>query len=341
VATVDFLTILADFAGSNVQMVTLGLVFAGILLVTIGAAASFGRDEVERRYGAAAAEGVGTSGSVSARRQAANDSWGAVSLGGVLAPTKEHERLAVRRRLIHAGYRGPNAVFLYFLIRAGLGLLLPGLLMIATLGFAFSAGSFDIELPLIGVSASSTILLLALLILIGYYAPPLFVRRRIRLRQQAIREAFPNALDLMQVAVQAGLGFDAALTRIAEEMRGAHPVLAEDLGTMVLEMRAGKPRDRVLNDLGERTGVEEITAFATVMNQSMSYGTSISDALETYAKEMRSKRMMRAEELANQLPVKMSVVMVLCLLPILFLIVIGPIAIRMIRTLLPMISSFD
>jgi tight adherence protein C len=338
---VDFLTILADLVGSNGQMVTLGLVFAGILLVTIGAAASFGRDEVERRYGAAATDSVGAAGPVSARRRAANESWGAAGLGGVVAPTKEHERLAVRRRLIHAGHRGPNAVFLYFLIRAGLGLLLPGILMIATLGFAFTAGSFDVELPLIGVSANSTLVLLGILILIGYYAPPLFVRHRTRLRQQAIREAFPNALDLMQVAVQAGLGFDAALTRIAEEMRGAHPVLAEDLGMMVLELRAGKPRDRVLADLGERTGVEEITAFATVMNQSMSYGTSISDALEVYAKEMRSKRMMRAEELANQLPVKMSVVMVLCLLPVLFIMIIGPIAIRMVRNLLPLISNIN
>ena len=335
----ETVTILTDLARDNLQWLTMGLVFTGMLLVTIGVAVTLGRDEIARRF--EAGSGGLPTGPISARRHGTTDTWGPEALGDIVAPKKEKERLAVRRRLIHAGYRAPNAVFIYFLIRAGLGLLLPGLLMLATLGFAVSLGSFRVELPLIGISASSSMMLLALLVVAGYYLPPAFVGYRIRSRQLAIREAFPNALDLMQVAVQAGLGFDAALARIAEEMATAHPVLAEEFTTVVLELRAGKPRDRVLQDLGERTGVEEITAFATVMNQSIAFGTSISDALETYAKEMRHRRMMRAEELANQLPVKMSVVMVACLLPTLFMIFLGPVFIRMIRVLLPLIHNFD
>ena len=110
--------------------------------------------------------------------------------------------------------------------------------------------------------------------------------------------------------IQAGLGFDATLARVGEELQAAHPYLAEEFLLVILELRAGKPRDRVLQDLALRTGVEEINSFQTVMNQSIRYGTSISDALEVYAQEMRHKRMMRAEELASQLPVKMSVAMV-------------------------------
>jgi tight adherence protein C len=340
VRIVEFMTTLATAAGLDVPTLTLGLVFSGILLVTFGAAVAFGRDEIEQRYAATVGEGSAAA-PVPTRRNGPNDRWSPSGLTGFVAPTSEKDRLAVRRRMTHAGFRHPNAVLLYYTVRAGLGLLLPGLLIIATLFFAVSAGDFKVEVPVIGFTARSTLVLLMLLVLAGYYLPPAYVSHRIKLRQRAIREAFPNALDLMQVAVQAGLGFDAALARIAEEMANAHPVLAEELGTMVHEIKAGKERDRVLQDLGERTGVEEITAFATVMNQSIAFGTSISDALETYANEMRHKRMMRAEELANQLPVKMSVVMVICLLPTLFLIFIGPIGIRMVRTLVPMISNFN
>jgi tight adherence protein C len=145
----------------------------------------------------------------------------------------------------------------------------------------------------------------------------------------------------MQVAVQAGLGFDAALAKVGEELQTAHPFLAEEFVMVVLELRAGKPRDRVLQGLALRTGVEEINSFQTVMNQSIRYGTSISDALEVYAKEMRHKRLMRAEELASQMPVKMSLAMVAFLLPTLFLIFMGPVAIRFLRVISPLLSGFE
>jgi tight adherence protein C len=334
----DILITLQALAGSQTQLLALTGLFLGVLMVTLGGAQAFaGSDAVERRL--ALAQGDQLAAGIEMRR--GGDDTASSTLGRLVAPSDERERLAVRQRLVQAGFRGAHAVRNYYLIRTGLGLLLPLPLLIGTFGFALNAGSFTVDLPIVGISASSTLVLLALLVCVGFYLPPLHVRRRIKHRQRAIREGFPHALDLMQVAVQAGLGFDAALAKVGEELQTAHPALAEEFRTVVLELRAGKPRDRVLQDLARRTGVEEINSFQTVMNQSIRYGTSISDALEIYAKEMRHKRIMRAEELASQMPVKMSLVMVAFLLPTLFLIFMGPVAIRFIRVISPLLSSFD
>jgi len=327
-----------ELAGGEGQLLALAGLFAGVLMVTLGGAVAIAsRDDVERRLARAHADAG--AGGVAMRRQVEGRS--ASKLAGFVMPTNERERLAIRQRLVQAGFRGPHAVRNFYLIRTGLGLLLPMPLLIGIFGFALSAGSFTVEIPLIGISASSTLVLLALLVALGFYLPPVFLRRRVRQRQRTIREGFPHALDLMQVAIQAGLGFDATLARVGQELQAAHPYLAEEFLVVILELRAGKPRDRVLQDLAQRTGVEEINSFQTVMNQSIRYGTSISDALDVYAQEMRHKRMMRAEELASQLPVKMSIVMVAFLLPTLFLIFMGPVVIRFIRVISPLLSSFD
>lgn len=334
----DILITLQALAGSQTQLLALTGLFLGVLMVTLGGALAFaGPDDVERRL--ALAQGDQLAATMEVRR--GGDDTASSTLGRLVAPSDERERVAVRQRLVQAGFRGAHAVRNYYLIRTGLGLLLPLPLLIGTFGFALNAGSFTVDLPIVGISASSTLVLLGLLVCVGFYLPPLYVRRRIKHRQRAIREGFPHALDLMQVAVQAGLGFDAALARVGEDLHTAHPSLADEFRTVVLELRAGKPRDRVLQDLAQRTGVEEINSFQTVMNQSIRYGTSISDALDVYAQEMRHKRMMRAEELASQLPVKMSIVMVAFLLPTLFLIFMGPVVIRFVRVISPMLSSFD
>ena len=336
---IEILISLQALAGGETQLLALTGLFFGILMVTVGGTLAFaGRDDVERRL--ALAQGDPGAAAIEVRRHG-GDGASSSKLGRLVAPSDERERLAVRQRLVQAGFRGAHAVRNYYLIRTGLGLLLPIPLLIGTFGFALNAGSFTVDLPMVGISASSTLVLLALLVGLGFYLPPLFVHRRIKHRQRAIREGFPHALDLMQVAVQAGLGFDAALAKVGEELQAAHPALAEEFRMVVLELRAGKPRDRVLQDLAHRTGVEEINSFQTVMNQSIRYGTSISDALDVYAKEMRHKRIMRAEELANQMPVKMSLVMVMFLLPTLFLIFMGPLAIRFVRIISPLLSSFE
>ena len=334
----EILIRLADLAGGEGQLLALAGLFAGVLMVTMGGAIAIAsRDDVGRRLARAHSNPGG--GGMAVRRQAEGRSRS--KLAAFVTPSDERERLAVRQRLVQAGFRGPHAVRNYYLIRTGLGLMLPLPLLIGIFGFALNAGSFVVEVPLVGISASSTLVLLALLVALGFYLPPVLLRRRIKHRQRTIREGFPHALDLMQVAIQAGLGFDATLARVGEELQTAHPCLAEEFLVVILELRAGKPRDRVLQDLAHRTGVEEINSFQTVMNQSIRYGTSISDALDIYAQEMRHKRMMRAEELASQLPVKMSMAMVAFLLPTLFMIFMGPVVIRFIRVISPLLLSFD
>jgi len=333
----NILNDLAALAGGEPQLLALIGLFAGVLMVTMGVAAIANRDDVERRL--AHARGEAGPGGLAVRRHAEERS--SSKLAGFVTPSDERERLAVRRRLIQAGFRAPHAVRNYYLIRTGLGLMLPLPLLIGIFGFALNAGSLTVKVPLIGVSASSTLVLLSLLVVIGFYLPPVVVRQRIRRRQRTIREAFPQALDLMQVATQAGLGFDATLARVGEELQAAHPDLAEEFLIVMLELRAGKPRDRVLQDLAQRTGVEEINSFQTVINQSIRYGTSISDALEVYSQEMRHKRTMRAEELASKLPVKMSIAMVAFLLPTLFMIFMGPVVIRFVRVIAPMLAGFE
>ncbi|MEZ5824383.1 MAG: type II secretion system F family protein [Geminicoccaceae bacterium] len=333
----SFLADLSQLAGGTTQLTALVAVFIGVTIAVVGIALSFSpEDAVERRLSAPARA---ASAAIDIRRGGPGGTDEDSGFGKVIAPTDEKERYAIQERLIQAGFRQPNALFNYYLIRTVLGILIPLPLLALSIIYALSVGDVTVQVPILGWSLNATILFLALLVLLGFYIPTFVLSRRIKLRQRAIREGFPHALDMMQVSVEAGLGFDAGLARVAKELQTAHPVLAEEFFVVGLEMRAGKPREEVLRDLGRRTGVEEVLSFASVINQSVRYGTSISDALNVYAKEMRHKRMMRAEELANQLPVKMSICMVLFLLPTLFIIFLGPMAIRFVESIGPLLKS--
>ncbi len=318
---------LNSLAGGADQLLLLVGVFGAVLLLAGGAVVMLApRDAVERRLDVGAAAKGGAP--LALRRS--DEDEGRARLTSILAPGDDEERSKIRKKLTQAGIRGSRAVIHYYTIRTVLGLLLPLPILLITALYAVSVGGIGVQIPLIGVSASSTLVNAVVLMLIGFYGPPIWLRLRVAKRQQAISEAFPYALDMMRVAIEAGLGFDAALARVAEELAVAHPALAEEFAIVGLELRAGRPRDQVLAGLAERTGVEDVSAFATVIQQSIAFGTSISDALQTYSKEMRHKRMMRAEEKANQLPVKMSVAMVLFLLPTLFLVALSPAIIRIV-----------
>ena len=147
-------------------------------------------------------------------------------------------------------------------------------------------------------------------------------------RQLEVSETFPNALDLMVVAVEAGLGFDAAMTRVSNEMEHIAPAIAQEFRLVQLEIAAGGEREKALLDMASRTNVDEVASFASVILQSVQFGTSVGEALTTYASEMRISRELKAQEMANKLPVKMSGVMASLMLPALFLLILGPIAIR-------------
>jgi len=147
-----------------------------------------------------------------------------------------------------------------------------------------------------------------------------------------IEQSFPNALDLIQISVEAGLGFDAAMTRVANEMVHSAPALCREFRTVQLEISAGAEREKALMEMAQRTGVDEVSSFANVVLQSVRFGTSMSDALQIYAQEMRLSRELRAQEKANKLPVKMSAVMSALMLPAMILLIVGPVVIRWMNT---------
>lgn len=248
-------------------------------------------------------------------------------------PSKESERRKIEDQLIQAGLTGRNALRIYTLTRVWFGIFVPmivGLLIVAsrTPGIPVPSAITDI---FESISKANAIQLIGLLTAVGYFLPAAWLKRRRKERQQRIRDAFPNALDLLQISLHAGLGFDAAMTRVGNELALASPDLAFEFLNTQHEIQAGRPRATALSDMARRTGVDEIQSFATVVQQSIRYGTSMSEALTTYASEMRDSRETRAQELANQLPVKMSAVLAALMLPTLIIITAAPSMIRYFR----------
>jgi tight adherence protein C len=169
----------------------------------------------------------------------------------------------------------------------------------------------------------------------GLYLPALYVRARADRRRQTLVNAFPDALDLMLVCVEAGLGLEAAFSRVGMEMMTSHPLLAEQFGAVVLELRAGRSHEDALRRMADRAGVDDIRAFATLLIQSTKLGSSIAQTLRTYSSEMREKRRLRAEERAHRLPVLISIPLVTCMLPTMIGVLMLPAAIRVVRALIP------
>ena len=229
----------------------------------------------------------------------------------------------LRRKLIAAGYSHPAAPRMFTLIRLSLTLLLPTLLV----GGALMSGHAEswFKLYLGG----------AVLALLGLYLPNLVISAKADRRKEQLVNGFPDALDLMLVCVESGLGLEAAFARVGSEMSQSHPLLAEMLGTVVLELRAGRSREDALRRMADRVSVDEIRSFATLIIQSSKLGSSVAQTLRVYAAEMREKRRMRAEEKAHRLPVLISVPLVGCMLPVMIGVLMLPAAIRVVRQLIP------
>jgi tight adherence protein C len=170
---------------------------------------------------------------------------------------------------------------------------------------------------------------------VGLYLPTLVVRAKADRREREIINGFPDALDLMLVCVEAGLALESAFDRVGREMSLSHPLLAEQIGIVVLELRAGRSREDALRRMADRSGADEIRAFATLLIQSTKLGTSVGQTLRVYASEMRERRRMRAEEKAHRLPVLLSIPLVACMLPVMIGVLMLPAVIRVVRTLIP------
>jgi tight adherence protein C len=230
---------------------------------------------------------------------------------------------SLRKKLVAAGYTATYAPRLYTLIRLILVIGLPVSLFL----LLWSTGSTP---SIIKLYAAVVISALA-----GLYLPAVFIAAKADRRQREIINGFPDALDLMLVCVEAGLGMDSAFARVGMELTTSHPRLAEQFGAVVLELRAGRSHEDALRRMADRAGAEEIRAFATLLIQSSKLGSSIAQTLRVYAAEMRERRRMRDEEKAHRLPVLLSIPLVGCMLPVMIGVLMLPAMIRVIRTMLP------
>ncbi len=231
-----------------------------------------------------------------------------------LEPKTEAELSLAKLKMTRAGYRGRNAVRTFHAIQFTMGItgLIGGVI------YAIIASSTG------EMSTQGMILSVLLPGATGYYIPRYWVERRLQKRQQDIQNTFPDALDMLLVCVEAGQSLDQSIVRVAKEFRLSAPTLGEELETVASEIKAGKEKAGVLRAFAERTGVSDVSSFVTVMIQSQTYGTSIAEALRVYASEMRDKRVMRAEELANKLPTKMTLGTMMFTVPPLLIILVGP-----------------
>lgn len=237
-----------------------------------------------------------------------------------LADTKD---VSLRQKLVAAGFPAPHAPRLYTLIRLVLVVVLPSLVLILFWSSGSSPSMIKLYFSLVIAAA------------MGLYVPALYVRIRAERRQREIINAFPDSLDLMLVCVEAGLGLEAAFARVGMEMTTSHPLLAEQFGAVVLELRAGRSHEDALRRMADRAGADDIRAFATLLIQSTKLGSSIAQTLRIYAAEMREKRRLRAEEKAHRLPVLISIPLVACMLPTMIGVLMLPAAIRVVRAVLP------
>ncbi|RLK11430.1 type II secretion system F family protein [Ruegeria conchae] len=231
-----------------------------------------------------------------------------------LEPKDEEEYSAVQLKLRQAGYQSKDAVRFYHFSQFALGIV--GILIGISLVTVFAGDQeFDSTQLLIRVLGPG---------LVGYFIPKYWITRRVEERKEAIVNGFPDTLDLMLVCVEAGQSLDQAIVRVAAEMKASYPDIALEFEVVAYEMKAGKEKDTVLRDFATRCGVQDVSAFVTVMIQSATFGTSIAEALRVYADEMRDKRVMRAEEAANKLPTKMTLATMMLTVPPLLVILVGP-----------------
>lgn len=237
-------------------------------------------------------------------------------LNRYLLPTKGSERGKMEQRLIYAGLKSENALPLFYAIKTGLAL--AGLL-----------GVLAISGWLPQWSAWHLVFLAMLAAFFGLVLPNYVLDRMVERRQKRLRDAFPDALDLLVVCVEAGLGLTAAIQRVAEELKFSHPDLGAEFAQVTAEMRAGVEREAALKALSARTGLDDIRGLVSLLIQTLKFGTSIGETLRVYAEEFRDKRIQRAEELAAKISTKLVFPLVFCLFPSFFVVAIGPAVIRL------------
>jgi tight adherence protein C len=232
-------------------------------------------------------------------------------VGGILMPSERETRTRTALRLRHAGIRSPTALQAFYGARLALAVLVP-IAMLAVI-LAFFRVTFTVTL-LFAVAGA----------LAGYLLPTFWLERAIRRRTRVLRRGLPDALDLLVVCSEAGLGLSQGVQRVSEDLEVSHPQLADELRLFNMQTRAGMDNRAALRDLEERTGVDDIRGLVTTLLQSMRFGTSIAATLRIFAAEMRDKRTQEAEERAAKVSTKMLFPLVFCIFPSFFVVALGP-----------------
>jgi tight adherence protein C len=239
---------------------------------------------------------------------------------GRYAPTSASEMGKLKGRLVCAGYRGPEALPVFIGARLGCALFAFGLMSTPLVGRP------NLMLALGGAA-------------LGYLLPGMTLARMAKKRQHRIRLSLPDALDLLVVSVEAGLGLDQALQRVGDELAIAHKDLAAELRLVNLELRAGKARAEALRNLADRTGVDDLSSLAAMLIQTDKFGTSVAQSLRVHSDTLRTKRRQRAEEAAAKTGVKMVFPLVFCIFPAIWVVTIGPAAIKFVQVLFPIVNK--
>jgi len=286
------------------------LFLLGVAMVVSGAI-----NPLRRRVRFASGAGGGTSTRHSARLAETLSPFSSIVL-----PRNTEEQGRMRRRLTEAGYRSPSALATFYSVKFILAVLFFLVTLVVITGIP-------------GLSSVQKLTWLMIGTFIGLALPNFFLNRALERRKKAIINAFPDALDLLVSCTEAGLGLNAAIQRVSEELSVSAPILASELYLVNAEIRAGGERGQALRNLSERNGVDDIRGLVSLLNQSMRFGTSIAETLRIYAEEFRDKRMQRAEEQAAKLGTKMIFPMVFCMFPAFFLIGAGPAVLGVIRAL--------
>jgi tight adherence protein C len=232
------------------------------------------------------------------------------------ASTNDGNMKALRRRLIQAGIYDPRGVAFFFMARTALAIGLAVALFVLLPMVTSLGGSFFWLMVIVGGIA-------------GYVGPSMYIDRRISARKKEHRSGFPDVMDLLVVCADAGLSLEASFERVGREIGDSYPSLSANIHMTNLEIRAGRPLKDALERFADRLALEEAHSFATLINQSIDLGSSITDALRVYSDDMRHKRLSRAEEKAYALPAKLSLPMMVCIFPVIFVVILLPVFVRL------------
>lgn len=243
-------------------------------------------------------------------------------LGEFLRPKSEVAISQIRKRLLRAGYYGENNYIVLLGSRIIMAFLLVTIFTIIKITF------------LKALPAQQVLSLAILSVVAGFFLPDYYLYRKIRDRKRKIFEGFPDALDLMVVCVEAGMGLDSAIKRVGDEMALKNKVLSDEFRMLSLELRAGKPRADALRSLAVRADLEDVSSLVTLLVQTERFGTRVAQALRVHSDSMRTKRYQRAEEMAAKLPVKILFPLVFFILPAQLVTLVGPAIIKFYRILL-------